>query len=169
MAKQVLVAYGSKYGATAEIAQKIGDVLREAGLEAEVKSAKHVGDLSSYDAVVLGSAAYAGGWRKEATRLLKNNVTTLTEKMVWIFSSGPTGEGDPVELVKGWKHPSALATEIEAIAPRDITVFHGAMLMEKMNFIEKFVIGKIGAPAGDFRDWDAIVAWATGIANDLKA
>ncbi|MDH7485767.1 MAG: hypothetical protein QHJ81_05760 [Anaerolineae bacterium] len=36
MNKQVLVAYATKYGATAEIAAKIGGVLRQAGLSADV-------------------------------------------------------------------------------------------------------------------------------------
>jgi menaquinone-dependent protoporphyrinogen oxidase len=67
----VLVAYASKYGATAEIAQKIGDVLREAGLPVSVLSAENVRDVSSYDAVVLGSTVYAGNWLKEAVALLE--------------------------------------------------------------------------------------------------
>ena len=169
MANRVLVAYGSKYGATAEIAQKIGNVLREAGLTVDVQPAKGVGDLSAYDAVVLGSAAYIGGWRKDATRFLKDNAATLAKKNVWIFSSGPTGEGDPLELVKGWKYPAALNPVVESIQPRDAVVFHGSMQMEKLGFIERFMIGRVGAPAGDFRDWDAIAAWATEIAGVLNA
>jgi menaquinone-dependent protoporphyrinogen IX oxidase len=36
MNTQVLVAYATKYGATAEIAEKIGQVLRQAGLRTDV-------------------------------------------------------------------------------------------------------------------------------------
>lgn len=32
LSKEVLVAYASKYGGTAEIAEKIGEMLRQAGL-----------------------------------------------------------------------------------------------------------------------------------------
>ena len=56
MEGKILVAYGSKYGATAEIAQKIGEVLQQEGLQAEVISAKKVTDIKQYKAVVLGSA-----------------------------------------------------------------------------------------------------------------
>ncbi|MGQ9852506.1 MAG: hypothetical protein ACUVTG_03795, partial [Candidatus Oleimicrobiaceae bacterium] len=41
----VLVAFASKYGATNEIAERIGQVLRTAGLEAEVRAAGEVKDL----------------------------------------------------------------------------------------------------------------------------
>ncbi|MEA3375393.1 MAG: flavodoxin domain-containing protein, partial [Chloroflexota bacterium] len=66
MAHQVLVAYATKHGATAEIAKKVGQVLREAGLPTDVLPAGDVGDLTSYSAVVLGSAIYIGRWRKDA-------------------------------------------------------------------------------------------------------
>jgi len=55
---QVLVAYASKHAATAGIAEKIGQVLREAGLPADVLPAGRVRDLTPYRAVVLGSAVY---------------------------------------------------------------------------------------------------------------
>ena len=71
MDEQVLVAYATKYGATTEIAEKIGQVLRQAGLSADVLPVDRVGDLSTYRAVVLGSAVYIGQWRKEAVRFLK--------------------------------------------------------------------------------------------------
>jgi hypothetical protein len=66
MDKQVLVAYATKYGATAEIAEKIGEVLREAGLQVEVRPADRAGDVGAYQAVVLGRAVYIGAWRTEA-------------------------------------------------------------------------------------------------------
>jgi menaquinone-dependent protoporphyrinogen oxidase len=55
---RVLVAYATKYGATAEIAEKMGQVLRQAGLQTDVLPADRVGDLAPYRAVVLGSAVY---------------------------------------------------------------------------------------------------------------
>ncbi len=168
MDKQVLVAYATKYGATAEIAEKIGQVLRQAGLRADVLPADGVSDLSAYKAVVLGSAVYIGQWRKEAVKFLKANEAMLVERSVWLFSSGPTGEGDPVELTQGWQFPGKLQPIADRIGPRDIAVFHGAVDVKRLNFIEKWMLNNVKAPVGDFRDWEAITSWAAAIAADLK-
>jgi menaquinone-dependent protoporphyrinogen oxidase len=168
MDTQVLVAYATKYGATAEIAEKIGQVLRQAGLRTDVLPADRVSDLSPYKGVVLGSAVYIGRWRKEATKFLKANEKVLAEQLVWLFSSGPTGEGNPVELMNGWHFPKALQPIADRIQPRDIAVFHGALNTKKLNFIEKWMIKNVKAPVGDFRDWEAITSWATAIADVLK-
>ncbi len=165
---QVLVAYATKYGATAEIAEKIGQVLREAGLRTDVLPADRVSDLTPYQAVVLGSAVYAGRWRKEAATFLAANEKTLAERQVWLFSSGPTGEGDAVQLLKGWRLPEAQQAIADRIQSRDIAVFHGLMGMKKLNLAEKLIIKAVKAPGGDFRDWDAITSWATAIADALK-
>ncbi|MCX9078211.1 MAG: flavodoxin domain-containing protein, partial [Candidatus Methanoperedens sp.] len=70
MTNKILVAYASKYGATTEIAEKIGEVLRQGGIDADVLPAERVEALNLYDAVVLGSAVYAGQWRREAILFL---------------------------------------------------------------------------------------------------
>jgi menaquinone-dependent protoporphyrinogen oxidase len=168
MEKKVLVAYATKYGATAEIAEKVGQVLSQAGLRTDVLPADRVSDLSPYKAVVLGSAVYVGRWRKEAATFLKANEKVLAERPVWLFSSGPTGEGDPVELTKGWRFPGALPPLADRIQPRDIALFHGAADVKRLNLIERWMIKNVKAPFGDFRDWDAITSWATVIADDLK-
>jgi menaquinone-dependent protoporphyrinogen oxidase len=168
METRVLVAYGTKYGATAEIAEKIGEVLRETGLAADVLRADRVGDLSAYDAVVVGSAVYIGRWRKEAVKFVKNNEQALAAKPLWVFSSGPTGEGDPLEMVQGWRLPSSLQPIVDRMQPRDVTVFHGAADESKMGRLDKWLLKNVKAPTGDFRDWDAIAAWAGDIAAALQ-
>ena len=165
---KVLVAYASKYGATAEIAEKIGQSLRQEGLPADVLPAKSVKNLAEYAAVVIGSAVYIAMWRKEASNFLKNNEKLLTEKPVWLFSTGPAGEGAPIQLLKGWRFPSGLKPVIDRIKPRDTAVFGGNVNAEKMNFFEKWVIKNVKSPVGDFRDWEMINKWAKGIAEIVK-
>lgn len=165
---QILVTYASKYGATAEIATKIGDVLQDAGLPTTVKPVKQVKDISPYTAVILGSAVYIGKWRKEAAKFLEKHEQELAERDVWLFSSGPTDEGDPVELLEGWQFPTAQKPIADRIQPHDITVFHGAVDKDKLNFMMKWMINKVDAPVGDFRDWEMITEWATAVADTLK-
>jgi menaquinone-dependent protoporphyrinogen oxidase len=169
MANQILVAYATKYGSTAEIAEKIGGTLRQRGFLAEVISVENVGTLNACDAIVLGSAVYAGQWQKEAVAFLEAHEGELSERPVWIFSSGPTGEGDPVELMKGWKFPEVLQPFVERIKPIDIAFFHGRIDLTKLNFGEKLIVKALKAPTGDFRDWGAITDWAESIADALEA
>ena len=169
MNKNILVTYASKYGATEEIAKKIGEVLRQAGLQADVLPVDGIRDLNPYKAVILGSAIYVGKWHKGAVKFLQANEKILADRTVWLFSSGPTGEGDPVELVEGLRLPAALQPVADRIQPRDIAVFHGYINPDKINFIEKWAIKSlVKKPFGDFRDWDAIVTWTNTIADALK-
>jgi menaquinone-dependent protoporphyrinogen oxidase len=169
MKKNILVTYASKYGATKEIAQKIAEVLRQAGLQVDVFPVDSTLDLTPYTAIVLGSAVYVGKWQKEAVSFLQSHEKTLAGLPVWLFSSGPTGEGDPVKLVEGLRFPAALQPLMDRIHPRDIAVFHGHINRDMLNFIEKWAIKSlVKKPFGDFRDWNAITAWATTIAKALK-
>lgn len=168
MRVKVLIVYGSKYGATAEIAEKIGEVIKQEGLQVDVKNARDIKDANDYQAFVIGSAAYIGGWRKEVSNFVKKNENTLAEHPVWVFSSGPTEKGDPVKLMEGWLVPKGLKPVIDRIKPRDITVFHGVINIDKLNALEKWMIKRVKTEIGDFRDWEAITRWAKGIADALK-
>jgi menaquinone-dependent protoporphyrinogen oxidase len=66
-----LVAYASKHGSTAEIAERIGDSLRRVGHEAQVLPVSAVTDPIDFEAMVLGSAVYMGHWMKEAANFVR--------------------------------------------------------------------------------------------------
>ena len=169
MNKNILVAYASKHGATKEIAEKIGEVLLQSGKQVDVLPVGAVKNLTSYQAVILGSAIYIGKWPKEAVRFLRANEKSLAERLVWLFSSGPTGMGDPLELVEGQRFPAPLLGIINRIHPRDIVVFHGFNNPAKLNIVEKWALRSIAKkPLGDFRDWNAIAKWASGMAFAMK-
>jgi len=168
MAPQILVAYASKYGSTIEIAKKIGEILGEAGLKVTLLPAGQVDDVTPFDAVVLGSAVYAGSWRKEAVTFLEDYKALLTKIPVWLFSSGPVGEGDPATLVQGWHFPSAQLPIADRIHVRDIALFHGVIDMEKLNYVERQIVKEFQPAVGDFRDWDAITDWAMSIVVSLR-
>lgn len=168
MNHKVLVTYASKYGSTAEIAEKIGQLLRKSELQADVMPANRAGDPTNYQAVIVGSAVYIGQWRREAASFLKANEKILAQKPVWLFSSGPTGEGDLEALLQGWRFPKGLQPIADRIQPRDIAVFRGAVETQKLNPLEKWMMKQVKAAGGDFRDWEAITSWVAAVAVAVK-
>ena len=70
--------------------------------------------------------------------------------------------------MKGWRFPDGLQPIADRIQPRDIALFHGVLDVKRLGFAEKLIVKGIKAPLGDFRDWEAITAWAESIAEALK-
>ena len=163
---RVLVAYGTKHGATAEIAEAIAKALSAADLEVDVQRARRVRSLERYRAVVLGSAVYAGRWRRDAQRLLQRS--GLGEREVWLFSSGPVGEdkGDPEELER-WTKPPRVQQIAADLGVHEHVVF-GGMVADDAGFIRKKMARNIPPELRDRRDWGAIEGWAQSIAATLS-
>ncbi len=168
MSERILVTYASKYGATKAIADAIGATIQDAGLQVDVLPAERVEDVRLYQAVILGSAVYVGKWMKSACEFLQAQEAALVERPVWIFSSGPTGDGDPIALLEGWRLPPDQQPVIDRIRPRGVAVFHGNIDAHRVNWIEKTAVQALKKPFGDFRDWTAIRAWAASIMESLK-
>jgi menaquinone-dependent protoporphyrinogen oxidase len=168
MEKRILVAYASKYGSTAEIAERIGEVVRRSRTNVDVMDVKQVQDLTPYPAVVLGSALYMGRWHKEAAKFLQDNEAALAQKKIWLFASGPSGKGDPKKLAEGMYMPKSLQPVIDRIQPKDFAVFHGNVDPSRINFLEKWILRQVKAETGDFRDWKTIEKWAAAVAKSVK-
>ena len=88
---KILVSVASRHGATGEIGEVIAGVLRDAGLAVQTRPPSDVTSLDDFDAVVLGSAVYAGRWMEEARRFAQRHHEQLRGRPVWLFSSGPIG------------------------------------------------------------------------------
>jgi menaquinone-dependent protoporphyrinogen oxidase len=168
MKKRVLVAYASKHGATAKIAERIGQALQVAGFAVDVRLASQVRDLTGYAGIVLGSTVYAGQWRREAIHFLETHEQALANCPVWLFSSGPTGAGDLTAVMKGWRLPESLQPIVDRFQPRDIAFFGGTLDLTKLNLLEKLLVEAVKTPGVDFRHWDMICSWATAIAATLR-
>lgn len=158
----VLVTAASRHGATAEIAQTIGDRLRELGLDVRVTDPVSVTGVAGFEAVVLGSAVYAGHWLDDAKDLVTRLGDELAGRPVWLFSSGPVG--DPPRPEEDAVDVADLATATGAVEHR---VFAGTIDRDQLGFMERAVIRALRAPTGDFRDVAAIRAWADEIADTL--
>jgi len=160
---KILVAVESRHNSTREIAETIACELRSSGLEVDLLAADAVLDIAGYEAVILGSAVYTGGWLRAAKRLALVHGSALKAVPVWLFSSGPIGTDDDRTLGDMPEVPELL----NATQAREHRVFAGKLDKRGLGLAERFVSRVVQAPEGDFRDWDAVRAWARSIASTL--
>ena len=157
------VIFASRHGGTREIAESIAEELVACGLEVELLEAAEVENLGRYDAVVLGSAIYAGRWLKPARRLLARHSEQLAQKPLWLFSSGPLGEPSLPEDPE----PAAVSEAAKDLGARDHVVFGGKLEPDGLKNRERLLVNALKAPFGDWREWDAIREWAGRAGREL--
>lgn len=165
MTVRILVSAASKCGSTVEIGTCIAETLRRGLPEdtlVEVLPAADVDDVAPYDAIVLGSAIYMGRWLPDA-RQAAARIAAHPPRQVWLFSSGPIG--DPPKPDEQSVDVSDLITTTNA---RGHAVFAGRLDRRRLGFTEKAMVMALRVADGDFRDWDAIAAWAGQVADALN-
>jgi menaquinone-dependent protoporphyrinogen oxidase len=158
---KVLVAYGSRHGGTAGLAEWIAQTLHAEQLEVECKPAAEITDLAPYDAVILGGALYAHRWCRDARRFVARHAAALRHKPVWMFSSGPLDDSainQPIDPV-----PS-VAKAMARVGARGHVTFGGRLDHDAKGFIASRMAKQ---HAGDWRDEEQVRIWATDVARDL--
>jgi menaquinone-dependent protoporphyrinogen oxidase len=158
----VWVVVASKYGSTREVAEAIAEELAD-GREVELRDAAEVDSFTGADAVVLGSAIYAGRWLEPARRLIQERAGELASRPAWLFSVGPLGDPPKPEDAG----PEGISEAMDETRARAHEVFAGKLDRSALSRIERLMVRALRAPEGDFRDWDAIRAWARGVAAEL--
>jgi menaquinone-dependent protoporphyrinogen oxidase len=158
---RVLVAYATKLGSNAEIAEAIAAELRVGGFQAAAHPVRAVASLDGWAAVVLGSAIYAAHWQRDARRFVLRFRDGLAARPLWLWSSGPLDE----RLAQAGLPISAHAAEItQGLGAFDHRTFGGRLAEDAP--IDPQVLQT--HPIGDFRDWDAIRGYAAGIRAALS-
>jgi menaquinone-dependent protoporphyrinogen oxidase len=157
MKPKILVAYGSKYGATAEVAKVIGDRCASAGFEVDVWPAQDVRDVEQYVAVIVGSAIYGGRWRNDAVRVLKRHRRALVDRPTWLFS-GPL---DRQAQIAPEPLPKKVADLAGVIGVRDAVTFGDGA--DPHTFMARTM-----ADAGEGLDLSEVRRWADAMAGDLS-
>jgi menaquinone-dependent protoporphyrinogen oxidase len=163
MKKKVLITYASKYGSTGGVADAIGKELCSKGMAADVVLIKNVRNVSSYQGVVIGSAIYMGKWMSEAVDFVKSNKDSMRQVPVAYFLvcmtlSHPT-EKKQAEVLS---YMDPVLKAVPEIRPVGIGTFAGALDYNNLSWLNKKILKSKGTPEGDFRDWNAIRAWARG-------
>ncbi|MBE0558668.1 MAG: flavodoxin domain-containing protein [Proteobacteria bacterium] len=161
MGKRVLVAYTSKYGSTGGVADAIGKELCGKGLAADVALIRNVGDLGLYQGVVVGSAIYMGKWMPEATDFVKNNRNLLCQLPVAYFLVCMTlSQSTEEKRAEVLSYMDPILETAPEVKPVGIGTFAGALDYNNLSWLNKKILKAKGSPEGDFRDWNAIRAWA---------
>lgn len=159
---QVLVVAASRHGATREIADAVVQHFRSRQIDATGAEPSAISSLEGYDAVVVGSAVYMGGWLSDASDFVKRFSDELTSRRVWLFSSGPLDDQETPTL-----SDDKLDALIAATGATGHHVFAGRLDRSTLGVVERVVARVVHAPEGDFRDWSDVAAWADTIADTL--
>ena len=165
MSDKILVAFATRYGSTAEVAEKIAATLRESGAVVDVRPVREVRSLNEYSTVVLGAPLYIGSWHEEAHRFLTTQHEALVGRSVAIFGLGPLStsaeemEGSRAQLDKElakypWLKPVAVEMFVGKYDPSKLSFAHRLIAVLPASPLH-------GLPASDNRDWEAIQAWAS--------
>ncbi len=146
---KVLIAYTTKKGSTREVAERIGEVLESRGMDVIVADIKDKPDVDEFDATIVGAPVIMGSLLHSAPDFVTRHLKTLKEKPFACFALGGTMKEDTEEnRAIMLKKLSKITDKVE---PVDIGLFGGRY--EKK---------------GDYRDWNAITAWAEVLAEKLK-
>jgi menaquinone-dependent protoporphyrinogen oxidase len=172
-AQKILVAYASRGGSTAGVAEEIGKTLAKGGAQVDVRHMNDVQDLELYEAVVLGSAIRGAAWLPEAMEFLRRNHQALSGKplatfLVCITLAMPAAAGHGDFVLGFLKDVRAL------VRPVSEGCFAGALDASKLPLVPDGLQARIlsaasRTPMGDYRDWNAIRGWAEQLPALLHA
>lgn len=167
MSFKILVAYATRAGSTAEVADAIGKKLAAGGAMVDVKPVKKVQSIGSYQGVVLGSAIRRGAVLPEVTDFVKSHKDELGKIPVAYFIVCMILREDTEESrKKAASYLDSLRAEVNAV---DTGMFAGKLDYSKLNFVDAFVVEHIiGTPEGDLRDWKQINDWAANLLPKLQ-
>ena len=167
MDNKILVAYASRTGFTAGVAEAIGKTLAESGAQVEVRRMQDVQDLTPYRAVVAGSAIRGAKWLPEAMQFMQTHQATLAHKPFAAFLVCMT-----LAMRNGEQYRSHVATWLDPVRalvkPASESLFAGGLDISKISSFSdrlKFRLSVLLGvwPEGDHRDWNAIRAWAESL------
>lgn len=166
-ASKVLVVYWSGTGCTEGIAERIGKMLANAGVQVDVRTFESDPRPEDYDAILAGSSVRAFSWHAQAAKWVTCNREALQRKPLWFFTVGGAMARSE-ENVDQTRRVTDSVLAKTGLQPRDIGLFAGWYLPERFTFFERIIMRITGAPEGDTRDWDAVEAWAQSVARDLR-
>ena len=175
MKTEVLIAYCTRSGSTAEVAEAIGKTVNGAGLAVQVKPISQIEAIAEGTEVVLGTALYIGHFPKEFHRFLDRFEAELARVRPWVFVLGPT-EKERKQFAVAEEQARRELSKHSSLRPVDMRVLGGKFdpaqlkLAFPMSLVMKLPANPMRKmPVSDIRDWDWIHRWAEAIAEEIAA
>jgi len=179
---KALIAYGTRYGATAGTSEEIAKILREEGFETKIVNLKEekIKDISEYDLILVGSGMGNCRYASEVEDFLKNFRKQFEGKKLALFVSTMITffekEGKTDDVAKTRK--IALEDKVAKYNLKPIAVgyFGGVIDYNKMGFIARKGMEffkpqlekhgyKVAEGIYDLRNWDEIRNWTKELAE----
>ena len=166
MNHKILIAFATRAGSTQEVAKEIADVFCAKGLEVDVLPVKKVKSLDPYRAVILGSAIRAAHWLPEAIQFVENNRSELDKIPTAFFTVSLTLSENTEENLR---KVASYVDPVRSLSRPDLEgFFPGKMDPKALSVPTRIMIKAMKTREGDFRDWDAVRAWAEEAFSKLK-
>ncbi|USZ70888.1 flavodoxin domain-containing protein [Natronosalvus halobius] len=169
---RVLVAYGSTEGQTAAIADRIGDVLADAGHDPLVISTKHPPpeiDIARYDGVVVAASVHMGDHQPDAVSFVRENLDALERIPSAFVSVSLTAATDSEDADRTTNEYVQDVLQETGWSPTRTHIVAGALKYREYGLLTRFVVRRIAGKEGlatdtsrdhEYTDWDDIEAFA---------
>ncbi|HVN66064.1 MAG TPA: flavodoxin domain-containing protein [Methanomicrobiales archaeon] len=161
MTGRVLIAYTSRRGSTEEIARAIGRELEAAGNAVTVADMKGIDSAAGYRAVVIGAPVYLAKIEQAVPAFVARHREDLLKVPVAAFAVGIAPVNPAVGSVE--ETLGRLRAALDPVKPVAVAMFAGRLELSRLSFLERTLVGAMKVLTGDFRDWEAIRAWAWGL------
>jgi menaquinone-dependent protoporphyrinogen oxidase len=130
------IIYATTHGTAEKVAQRIQAELGVSSSQLFNLKASKIIDLSQFEQVVIGGSIHAGQVQSRVRDFCKRNMVDLLQKRVALFICAMNEPEFETELNSAF--PELLRKH--AISCK---VVGGEFLLEKMNFIERFIVKKV--------------------------
>lgn len=131
------IIYASYHGTTEKIVKEIKDGLKNQYVKLINIKSNNIIDLSLYDQVIIGGSVHAGSIQKKIKQFCNKNIHLILEKRFALFI---TCFHDGETALKQFENAYPEILRKNAVS---LKIFGGEMLVDKMNFIEKFIVKKV--------------------------